>query len=559
MNMLKTIRSKLYFSVFLSGCALVLISGAALYEGKQMNSAASVIYNTSLQGTKLQGQIANKYEIARGLIVGAPAELDAKKIEKLKAKAQATIKEGLDLTAEFESISDSKGKELAAALTDEFKKMQASGDKVFEFTSLFAQDQATKELETGFSAVEKSMGETLEQLSTLEEETASSSFAMLKDAHDKMVLMTWAILIASILSAGTYSLLIARNIVRRTAGLTYVMARLAEGNVSIDVEHTEDQDEIGEMARAVLVFKQNKIQADALVAEQELGRKAQIERSNVVSTLTEKFDDETGSLVMALGQATGELHEAATRMKTLFERAELGTAEILRASESSANNTSEVANASEGLRSCINEISERVRDSSAISTTTSGMVQNAAKQIYSLAESADQIGQIVTIIKGIAEQTNLLALNATIEAARVGEAGKGFAVVASEVKSLANQTAEATETISTQIEAIQSQSRATVDTVSEVTKQILKIEQISLTIASAMEEQKESAESIAHNIQTVSQMANNICSHVSDVSRDVQEVGKIADIVLSSSDNLTVRGQDMTESVTQFIRRVKTA
>ena len=337
------------------------------------------------------------------------------------------------------------------------------------------------------------------------------------------------------------------------------MARLAEGNVSIDVEHTEDQDEIGEMARAVLVFKKNKIQADALVAEQELGRKAQIERSNVVSALTEKFDDETGSLVMSLGQATGELHEAATRMKTLFERAELGTAEILRASESSANNTSEVANASEGLRSCINEISERVRDSSAISTTTSGMVQNAAKQIYSLAESADQIGQIVTIIKGIAEQTNLLALNATIEAARVGEAGKGFAVVASEVKSLANQTAEATETISTQIEAIQSQSRATVDTVSEVTKQILKIEQISLTIASAMEEQKESAESIAHNIQTVSQMANNICSHVSDVSRDVQEVGKIADIVLESSDNLTVRGQDMTESVTQFIRRVKTA
>lgn len=201
-----------------------------------------------------------------------------------------------------------------------------------------------------------------------------------------------------------------------------------------------------------------------------------------------------------------------------------------------------MAAATEQLEATVTEISRQVHQSSDIARDAVAEAKRSNESINELSESAQKIGQVVTLIQDIASQTNLLALNATIEAARAGEAGKGFAVVASEVKALANQTAKATEDISLQISEIQNSMGESVDSIQSVTATIEKMGEITESVAAAVEEQGASTKEVNQNIQGVMQAA--------------QETSSVADQVRQASNELSEQSEKMTGYVDTFLKQV---
>ena len=229
------------------------------------------------------------------------------------------------------------------------------------------------------------------------------------------------------------------------------------------------------------------------------------------------------------------------------------------ASAQAATNVQTVAAATEELTSSITEISRQVGESARIAGRAVEQVGRSEATVTALAQAAQRIGEVVSLINTIAEQTNLLALNATIEAARAGEAGKGFAVVASEVKSLANQTAKATEGITAQVSAIQGSTQEAVDTIKGIGEIIDKMSEIATTVASAVEEQGAATAEIARNIQEAAAGTREVSSNIAGVSAAADESGRTAEDVLTSTTRLTEESEALGSEVGQFLSRIKAA
>jgi methyl-accepting chemotaxis protein len=222
------------------------------------------------------------------------------------------------------------------------------------------------------------------------------------------------------------------------------MCRLAEGDLSVEVPARGRTDEVGDMARAVEVFKQNGIQAARLAAEKDKERAAKEQRAQLLDTLTRAFEAKTAELVGQVSAGATELQATAQAMTGSASQATQQATNVAAAAEQASANVQTVAAAAEELASSVGEISRQVAQSAKIAAKAKEDAERTDSVVQELAEGAQRIGEVVGLISNIAGQTNLLALNATIEAARAGDAGKGFAVVASEVKSLATQTARAT-------------------------------------------------------------------------------------------------------------------
>ncbi|HEY1382774.1 MAG TPA: methyl-accepting chemotaxis protein, partial [Dongiaceae bacterium] len=283
---------------------------------------------------------------------------------------------------------------------------------------------------------------------------------------------------------------IGRAIARPVAALCAVMKELTNGNKAVAVPNTIQKDEVGDMARAVLVFKESMLEADRLRAEQEeTKRRAETERRRAMLELANQFEASVGTVVDGVTSAASELEATAQNLTATAEETSRQATAVSAASEETTHNVQTVAAATEELSASIREIGSQVTESGRI---VSGAVQQANDsnaKVRMLADAAEKIGVVVTLINEIAGQTNLLALNATIEAARAGEAGKGFAVVASEVKNLATQTARATEDISSQVRTIQDATEVSVQAIGGIAQTIHRVNDISVAIAGAIEEQ----------------------------------------------------------------------
>lgn len=558
-TLLGTIKGKLYLSVFFTVISLFFVSATAFYKANEMAEAGENIYTTSLKGVELVGKIKSQYQDARGSIARAPAELDLTNVSALSEDAIQKIDLALNLINEHKSISTTEGQDILSSIESILHRMKESGEKVFGYAQLFAADQATQELEGNFKAVEEDMETQLLVMSLHEEEQARQSFNALINAQKAMYTFIAAILGLSVLLAGGSGLMIARGIATRTNTLSNLMRNLAKGDVSQEVLYAEDKDEIGQMARAVLIFKENKIEADRLNAEQDQQRQAQLDRAKNVDVLTAQFETGISEMTENLREATDRLQETAQNMKSLADRTEVGTTSIAGATEESASNVNSVAAATEELTASIQNIANQVKRSEEISSAAVTEVNDAASQVQGLADAADKIGEIVVLIQDIAEQTNLLALNATIEAARAGEAGKGFAVVASEVKTLANDTATATQNISTQITQIQAQTQNTVNSITQIANRINQIEEISNTISYSIQEQSTSTQEIAKNVQKAAQGAQEVSSNAQQISDAAREVGQVADTVLESGCDLSMQNDYLSKTVEEFLSDIKKA
>jgi len=363
-------------------------------------------------------------------------------------------------------------------------------------------------------------------------------------------------LVALITGAGVY---LARQIADPISHTTDAMNRLAAGETDMDIANAERTDEIGEMARAVEVFKQNAIDRIALEAAQAEEQKAKEARTAAIEKLISGFDDSMTQMLGAVSAAATEMEHTASAMTATSESTNAKSTAIAAASEEASTNVQTVAGAAEELSSAIQEIRRQVEQSTTVTRKATETAQDASDRIEGMSSAAKQIGEVVTLIQDVAEQTNLLALNATIEAARAGDAGKGFAVVASEVKELANQTARATEEISQQISAVQSSTDEAVVAIREVTTTVGEISEISGAIASSIEQQQEATVEISSNVQEAASSSNEVTSNVSGVSSAAQESAGAATQVQAAAGELAGQSESLKSTVDKFLKDVRAA
>ncbi|MEP3115844.1 HAMP domain-containing methyl-accepting chemotaxis protein [Nisaea sp.] len=351
--------------------------------------------------------------------------------------------------------------------------------------------------------------------------------------------------------------LIARGISRPVKVLTGVMARLADGESSTEVPMTERGDEMGEMAKAVMVFRESMLKAEEL---QEVSRKDQERRDQRtlrIEELTKSFDSTAAETLTSVSEAAENLRGSANSLTQTADRSSSMAGMASSASNQATENVQTVASAAEELSASITEISQQVSRSTQVADQAVEDAEQSRVLVHRLADNSAKIGEVVKLITDIAEQTNLLALNATIEAARAGEAGKGFAVVASEVKNLATQTAQATEEISTQIQTIQDDTQHTVSSIQHIAERIEEINKISAGVATAVEEQSAATQEIARNVSDAASSTGSANENIGGVSDATQETMTISGEVLSASEQVSAKSGDLSKVVQRFLAEMR--
>ncbi|MBT3369486.1 MAG: methyl-accepting chemotaxis protein [Rhodospirillaceae bacterium] len=354
-------------------------------------------------------------------------------------------------------------------------------------------------------------------------------------------------------------IVIARDILRAVGGLTGVMGALADGDKAVEIAGIDRGDEVGEMAQSVQVFKDNMIRNDEMAAEQEQERATREERASKVEQLASDFDVAVGDVLRGVSDAATEMDATAKMMSDTAEQTVQQSTAVAAASEQASVNVQTVASASEEMSASIDEISRQVIDSARITSEAVDQAENTNQSMAGLNEAAQKIGDVVGLINDIASQTNLLALNATIEAARAGEAGKGFAVVASEVKSLATQTANATEEIGAQIAAMQNETAGALEALTGIGKTINTVNEIATTISSAVEEQSAATQEISRNVDQAAHGTQEVSSSIASISQATTETGTAAGQVMSASGDLARQADTLKSTVEKFLEDVKAA
>jgi methyl-accepting chemotaxis protein len=354
--------------------------------------------------------------------------------------------------------------------------------------------------------------------------------------------------------AAILGITISRPVVR----MTKAMQALAEGDKTIVVPAIGRRDEIGAMAEAVEVFKQNALRIETMAAEQEAQKtRGEEEKRQAMRQVADTFESQVKGVVDGVASAATELRATAESLTGVAEEANQRATAVAAASEQTTANVQTVASAAEQLSSSIGEIARQVNRSTSVAGTAVDQARHTGDIVNGLATAAQRIGEVVNLINGIAAQTNLLALNATIEAARAGEAGKGFAVVAGEVKQLANQTAHATDEISQQVSNVQSATEQAVAAIKDITATIGEISEISTAIASAVEQQGAATQEIARNVEQAAAGTREVAANITGVSQAAGETGHGAGQVLGAATDLSHQSVLLGDQVHQFIQRVR--
>jgi len=526
-----------------------------------VNGAATEVRNDWLPSTALMGELASaveQYRIIEAIYLLSSADPDTRKrIEAVMRDEQAHIQK---LRNDYEPMV-TPGEE--RALIDAFDKtwVQYMGVHM-SLIALKRKDDAAAaaELFTGqerdfFNATLKNLTDDMQHNLRGGRKAADDGAAIYQMAR---YLIIGAVSIAAILCLMA-ALMIVASVSRPIAAMTEAMRRLAKHDLTTEIAGVGRKDEIGTMADAVQVFKDNMIEADRLAAAQEAERNIKEKRAAALETLTQTFEAKIGRMVATLSTAATEMQATSQSMSSMAGDTSTRSATVASAAEEASSNVQTVAVAAEELSASVTEIARQVAQSAKIAGKAVDDAKHTDTTVQTLANGAQKIGEVVTLIQQIASQTNLLALNATIEAARAGEAGKSFAVVASEVKSLANQTAKATEEIAGQVEQIRGATGEAVTAIRGIGAVINEINGIAAAIASAVEQQGTTTKEIARNVQQAAAGAQEVTRNITTVKESSTASGGAATQVLAAADELSKQAAGLSDEVNSFIAEVKAA
>lgn len=390
------------------------------------------------------------------------------------------------------------------------------------------------------------------------ETDAASARARQKVATATIVMLALGALtlVGSVLFVWLY---VGRNILRRIGMLQDAMKRLSDGDLDAAIDRGRQHDEIAAMAGSLDVFRDSMIRARALSAEQDRDRAAKIERTSRIEDRIQEFEKTVHVALEGLLASANAMQQTAQDMTETAQRSSTLAGTVAAAAEQTSVNVQTVSAGTEELSSSIAEISRQVTNSAEIANRAVAEATETDATMQGLAASASRISVVIDLIQNIASQTNLLALNATIEAARAGEAGRGFAVVASEVKTLASQTARATDDIRSQIAEMQAATGTAVGAIRNVGATIATINEVATTIAAAVEEQGVATREIARNIMHAAGGTSEVSSNIVGVSQSSQHAGTTAGEVLSASDALRREAEMLRQEIDTFLAGIRAA
>jgi methyl-accepting chemotaxis protein len=436
-----------------------------------------------------------------------------------------------------------------AALADYIAAFDSVSGQMFKRDELFEKQLSPLliEMQTTAANAQSSLNHDFEQIRDANQDAIESTITLQEIAGGLALVI-----------GGLMAVLISRIIIGPVAAMTDAMERLATGDTRVEVPSRDGSDEIGAMARAVEVFRQNAIERQSLEDEKTHNEvRAVQERHSALTRLADTFSGSVGGIIDAVTATATELEAAASTLTRTAETTHDLAGAVAGASEDASTNVQSVATAAEELFASVNEIGRQVQQSTTIAAQAVKQAEATDARISDLSQAASRIGDVVQLITAIAEQTNLLALNATIEAARAGESGRGFAVVAQEVKTLAAQTQKATGDIGAQITGMQAATQQSVGAIKEIGTTISRISEIASIIAAAVEEQSATTQEISRSINRASQSTGQVATKIGEVNRGASETGSASSQVLTSARSLANEGNRLKIEVDKFLATVR--
>jgi len=356
-----------------------------------------------------------------------------------------------------------------------------------------------------------------------------------------------------------FAILLTSSIVRPLHKLQDRMATLAKGSFEDEVPFLGRGDEIGLMAKAVQVFKDNGIETERLTGISVKEQAAKEARQKNIDQYITVFQKEATVAMSQLASASTEMRSTAESMSATAEETSKQSTAVAAAAEEASASVSTVASAAEELSASVTEIARQTSESQKTADQAVEQTRTTEETVRGLESATTKISEVMGLISNIANQTNLLALNATIEAARAGEAGKGFAVVASEVKNLAGQTAKATEEVGAQVGTIQNATKDVVDAIAKIGATISQMNKMASDISNVVEQQNSAVREIAHNAQQASSGTQEVTTNITGVSRAATDTGAAATQVLSTSGDLSKQAETLKAKIDTFLHQIQTA